>query len=225
MAKRPPVVSFITGVVIFACLPVVAWGPSDLRGFTAHPVRLAYLVVTVVLQLVAIILVPGIGSSHGPGVRSVPRQRIAVVMLQLVSLALILLAPFCDRRGFAVMWDRAALRGFGLALYTYGMLLMLWAEQALGRLFSVEVAIQADHRLVTSGPFRFVRHPRYAGMIYFATGFSLVFRSWLGFVLVAMLKLVLLWRIRAEEALLREQFGSEWDAYARRTRRLLPYVY
>ena len=95
----------------------------------------------------------------------------------------------------------------------------------LGRLFSVQVAIQEGHLLVTDGPYRHVRHPRYLGVLLFLPGIALVFRSWVALALAAPILLVLLWRIADEEALMRTTFGADWDAYARRTWRLVPLVW
>ncbi len=102
---------------------------------------------------------------------------------------------------------------------------MNWAEDALGKQFSVQVTIQEGHQLVTGGPFRFLRHPRYLSIITFNVGIALVFRSGLALVLVAALILVLLWRIHDEEALMHEEFGKDWEAYSARSWRLIPYVF
>jgi protein-S-isoprenylcysteine O-methyltransferase Ste14 len=78
---------------------------------------------------------------------------------------------------------------------------------------------------VTDGPYRYLRHPRYFGIIVFAKGIALVFRSEVGLILVVALFLVLLWRIRDEETLMREEFGPEWEAYAQKSWGLIPFVY
>jgi protein-S-isoprenylcysteine O-methyltransferase Ste14 len=114
---------------------------------------------------------------------------------------------------------------FGLAFFALGFLGMHWAEAVLDRQFSVYVTLQEDHRLVTGGPYRYLRHPRYLGIIVFPTGISLVFRSWLALILVGALTLALIWRIRDEEALMQRTFGGEWEAYARSSWRLNPLVY
>jgi protein-S-isoprenylcysteine O-methyltransferase Ste14 len=59
----------------------------------------------------------------------------------------------------------------------------------------------------------------------FTTGISLVFRSWLSLILVVVLTLILIWRIRSEEALMRQQFGTDWEAYSQKSWRLIPFVY
>jgi protein-S-isoprenylcysteine O-methyltransferase Ste14 len=78
---------------------------------------------------------------------------------------------------------------------------------------------------VTTGVYGVIRHPSYLGLIISTVGWALAFRSGLGLLLAASLVLPLLARIRAEERLLRGQFGDEYDAYRRRTWRLIPGVY
>jgi protein-S-isoprenylcysteine O-methyltransferase Ste14 len=95
----------------------------------------------------------------------------------------------------------------------------------LGRRFSALVAIQEGHTLVTEGPYRLVRNPSYLGALLAAAGWSLVFRSGLGLLVVALLAWLLVVRIDAEEALLASEFGDEYDAYRRRTWRLVPWLY
>jgi protein-S-isoprenylcysteine O-methyltransferase Ste14 len=99
------------------------------------------------------------------------------------------------------------------------------AEATLGKQFSVQVTIQEGHRLITDGLYRTLRHPRYLGIVTYNLGVSLVFHSWLGLVLAGALALVLLWRIGDEEALMHKAFGAEWEAYARRSWRVIPFVY
>ena len=101
----------------------------------------------------------------------------------------------------------------------------LWPVFVLGRRFSGLVAIQPGHELVTDGPYRYVRHPSYLGMMLALAGWALVFRSAVGLAATALGLLVLATRIEAEEALLASQFGEPYEEYRRRTWRLLPGVY
>ena len=91
--------------------------------------------------------------------------------------------------------------------------------------FSGLVAIQAGHRLETRGIYSVIRNPSYLGLLISSLGWVLAFRSGVGVVLVATLLVPLLARIRAEERLLREHFGTEYEAYCARTWRLLPGIY
>jgi protein-S-isoprenylcysteine O-methyltransferase Ste14 len=92
----------------------------------------------------------------------------------------------------------------------------------LGHRFSGLVAIRPGRQLVTSGVYRVIRHPSYLGLLVNALGWALAFRSAVGVIHTALMLPPLLARIRAEEQLLRTQFGREYDAYCRRTARLLP---
>ena len=95
----------------------------------------------------------------------------------------------------------------------------------LGRRFSGLVAIQPGHTLVTSGIYGVIRHPSYLGILGNTLGWGLAFRSGVGLLITALTLLPLLARIRAEERLLRAQFGDEYAAYCTRTSRLLPGLY
>jgi protein-S-isoprenylcysteine O-methyltransferase Ste14 len=213
------------GIALFAGLPFVGWGVTDLSGFIGHPARLAYVILIVLLQTVTVIRWPEVGRGNGEGKKAVRRQRIAVLLLQVLSIAILFAAPYGDRRNFSILGGFAAGRFLGLALVASGFILMILAESRLGRQFSVQVAIQDAHQLITSGPYRRLRHPRYLGILAFNAGIALVFRSWMALVLTAILALVLLWRIHDEEGLLGQEFGAEWEAYARRSWRLIPFVF
>jgi protein-S-isoprenylcysteine O-methyltransferase Ste14 len=215
----------LVGIVIFVGLPLAAWGLDDAPGFLGQPARLAYVALAVLLNTAIGIRMPEVGKRHASPRKIVARQRIAVALMQVASLAVMIVAPFGDRRGLGVVGVPGALRFVGLAMYAAGVVVMHWTEAHLGRQFSLQVAIQDEHRLVTDGPYRYLRHPRYLGIIVSFAGVALVFRSWLALILVGVIKAVLLWRIHDEEALMREEFGAAWDAYCRRTWRLAPFVY
>lgn len=95
----------------------------------------------------------------------------------------------------------------------------------LGRQYSPDVTVQEDHKLVTAGPYRVLRHPRYLGIVSLAVGESLVFRSLVGLLGSLAVLAVLLFRIRDEEALMEAEFGDEWRAYRHRSWRLIPFLF
>ena len=95
----------------------------------------------------------------------------------------------------------------------------------LGHRFSGLVAIQPGHSLVTSGVYGVIRHPSYLGLLVKSLGWALAFRSMIGILLMAFTIPPLLARIRAEETLLKAQFGDEYEIYRTRTSRLIPWLY
>jgi protein-S-isoprenylcysteine O-methyltransferase Ste14 len=112
-----------------------------------------------------------------------------------------------------------------VVLFAAGGALRIWPVFVLGRRFSGLVAIQSGHTLVTSGVYGVIRHPSYLGLLVNSLGWALAFRSMVGVLLTALTIPPLIARIRAEERLLRTQFGNEYDAYRSRTSRLLPGIY
>ncbi len=226
MQKQPPIlVKFIAGALIFAGLPLLGWGLFDLPGFFANPARLAYILLAIAQQAVVLWLDPQSGRIGGAGVKLVARQRLAVALLQVITLSVVIAAPLSDRLGIAVLPFDDILRFVGLALFVSGFSLMSWAEAALGRQFSIQVTLQAGHQLVTSGPYRWLRHPRYSGILLYNLGVALVFHSGLTLIFWLALAVVLMWRIHDEEDLLAQEFGSGWQAYKRKTWRLAPFIY
>lgn len=220
-----PVFKLLTGLLIFIGLPVLSWGVRDAGGFFQHPARLLYCVMTVVLQVLTIIRLPDSGRGGGQKETETGQRRVVLALIQIVSLSLLIVAPGGDRRGLGVFADSGAERFFGLLLYTLGYLKMHRAERYLAEQFSIKVTVQKDHILITDGPYRVIRHPRYLGIIVFSAGIALIFRSWAGLILCAVLGVVLLTRIQDEEKLMLETFGEEWTAYSQKTSHIIPYIY
>lgn len=116
--------------------------------------------------------------------------------------------------------------GLDAGLFVLGLVLRFYSIIHLGRFFTVNVAIAADHRLVTTGPYRFVRHPSYTGAMLAAFGFALSFQNWASLLIIFIpCCVVMRWRIYVEERALLDAFGEEYRSYMRRTKRLLPRIY
>ena len=89
----------------------------------------------------------------------------------------------------------------------------------------IVVVLKGHHTLVTDGLYKTIRNPSYLGLIVSSLGWVLVFRSGAGIVLVALMMVPLVARMNAEEKLLHEHFGSQYDAYCAHTWRLIPGIY
>jgi protein-S-isoprenylcysteine O-methyltransferase Ste14 len=211
------------GIAIFAGLPLVGWGAKDVQGFIGNPARLGYTVIIILLQVFIVFKFPEIGNSKQK--KPSLREQLSLLPFQIIPLAIVITAAYTDRHNIAIFGELAAIRYLGLIIFALGFILMNWAEISLGKQFSVYVTIQDDHKLVTHGPYRYIRHPRYLGIIMFAIGISMVYRSWLALILVVALTLTILWRIKVEEALLHKAFGTEWEVYTQKSWYLVPFVY
>ena len=146
------------------------------------------------------------------------------VPLLVIGLLSAYLPAYTDRKGWWVL-DGDTVRWVGVFLYLTGGAFRIWPIFVLGRRFSGLVAIQPGHELVTDGVYRIIRHPSYLGMLILMFGWALSFRSGVGVILAALIIPPILARIRSEEALLRTQFGEQYEAYCRRTSRLIPGIY
>jgi protein-S-isoprenylcysteine O-methyltransferase Ste14 len=158
------------------------------------------------------------------GEREDRANRWVLVAFTLIGLLAGYLPAYTDRKGFWTL-DGDPLRWLGVVLFAAGGALRIWPVFVLGHRFSGLVAIQPGHTLVTSGVYGVIRHPSYLGLLVNSVGWALAFRSSVGLLLTALMIPPLLARIRAEETLLRTQFGGEYDAYRARTSRLIPGVY
>lgn len=114
------------------------------------------------------------------------------------------------------------LQDFGLVLGVLGVVWQTWADTWLAHHFASD---RLRRGLMTEGPFRFVRHPRYAAFLIRKLAWPLLLASAIGWVLMPAWVLLLYRRIRREESHMTELFGAEYAAYARRTARLLPGMY
>jgi protein-S-isoprenylcysteine O-methyltransferase len=123
-------------------------------------------------------------------------------------------------------WPASLLDPIGLLMLAGGLALRWAAILSLGRYFTVNVAIARDHRIVESGLYRYVRHPSYSGLLLAFFGMGLSFHSWISLAaLLLPICAALARRIAVEEEALRAAFPAEYEAYAARTWKLVPWVY
>jgi protein-S-isoprenylcysteine O-methyltransferase Ste14 len=116
-----------------------------------------------------------------------------------------------------------ALAWVGIALSALGVAFSLWAIVTLGRHYDLVLEVHLDHELVRRGPYALVRHPVYTGLALHFAGVCLATGNLMliaGTLLVSFPAFYL--RARAEEALLRDRFGAEYEKYAREVRMLVP---
>jgi protein-S-isoprenylcysteine O-methyltransferase Ste14 len=119
----------------------------------------------------------------------------------------------------------------GLAVITVAIafgsvLIVVSAVRTLGKEWSVTARLVEGHELVTRGPYRLMRHPIYTGMLGMLVATGLAISHWfslLAAIVVFFIGTII--RVRSEERLLREQFGTQFEDYARRVAAMLPGVY
>lgn len=206
------------GGIVYLGLAVLAWG--GIGPFFSHPPLVALALVFAALCVAALFA----GGNLSPGVREDRGNRWVIAAVAIIGIAGAFLPPLTDRLGFWTI-DGDAVRWFGVVLTAVGGALRLAPVFILRDRFSGLVAIQPGHTLVTDGLYGVIRHPSYLGLLLTTLGWGLAFRSGVGVLLAALLIPPLVARINAEETLLHEHFGAQYDVYRTRTSRLLPGLY
>ena len=215
-----PRLAAVTVLSLAAYLGLAIAGAGGARRFFSYPPLIAVTVVTIALGFAALF-----SEGHvGAGVREDRSNRWVIAALTALGLIDAYLPAYTDRIDF-LTFGGDAMRWLGFFVYSIGGALRLAPVFVLGRRFSGLVAIQPRHRLVTTGLYGVIRHPSYLGLFLLALGWALAFRSGVGVIIAVLMLIVVLARIDAEERLLSETFGAEYDAYRIRTWRLVPYIY
>ena len=108
----------------------------------------------------------------------------------------------------------------------FGGLGLRWvAILTLGRFFTTNIAIHEGQPVITAGPYRYVRHPSYTGLLLAFLGLGVFFGNWLSLVVLMIpITLAVIHRIRLEESVLASALGPAYSAYCARTKRLIPGV-
>jgi protein-S-isoprenylcysteine O-methyltransferase Ste14 len=114
----------------------------------------------------------------------------------------------------------------GLVLMATGVVLRQWATFVLGRFFTVDVRIHPNQTVVDRGPYRWVRHPAYTGLVLFFVGVGLALSNWASLIVLALVPTAgLLVRIHSEERALLAGLGEDYRRYAATHRRLFPGIW
>jgi protein-S-isoprenylcysteine O-methyltransferase len=144
----------------------------------------------------------------------------------LVSIAMATAVAASLRWTGTAITPRAVALGAGVVLMSSAIALSVWARHHLGRFHRHALTSHHDHELVTSGPYRFVRHPIYSATVLAFTGTGAALGTWVGvLVLVSLPTGALARRIVVEEAILRARLGDRYVAYCVDRARLVPHTW
>jgi protein-S-isoprenylcysteine O-methyltransferase Ste14 len=125
----------------------------------------------------------------------------------------------------AILWRYTPAVGITADLVTVaGLLVTLWARTTLGGNWSSNVVIKEDHELIERGPYRYVRHPIYSGMILMLLGIVILWGGATGLILLVAVAVGLWVKLRKEERVLGRHFPETYPRYKARVKALIPFV-
>ena len=211
----------LTGIVAIAiqfALAIAGWG--GIGAFFAHPAMQALAWVTAAGLLMSIFTQGNLGT----GEKEDRGNRWVLGAFTLIAILMAYFSAYTDRMEFWTI-DGDMMRRVGVVVCFAGGVLRILPVYVLKNRFSGLVAIQKGHTLETHGLYGVIRNPSYVGLLTTSIGWALAFRSVVGVLLALSLLVPLVARMHAEERLLREHFGAEYEAYFRRTWRLVPWIY
>lgn len=112
----------------------------------------------------------------------------------------------------------------GVAISAFGLWFAIWARKTLGKHWSGELTVKEGHEIVKSGPYRFIRHPIYTGILCMGLGTAVTSNAWHGLLGFAVMSFAYARKIRMEERWLVDAFGEPYAEYKKSTWALVPGI-
>jgi protein-S-isoprenylcysteine O-methyltransferase Ste14 len=189
--------------------------------FVGHPVETALFIATLAVWIV---LEAPRALNRRPDAKQVDQG--SLNFLRLCAAVAAVVAALVARVPATAMPQGPVTFGIGLAIAWAGIGLRWWSFRTLGRYFTFTVQTSADQPVITGGPYRFVRHPSYTGIMLALIGVATTYGNWLSVALfVAVVLVGFVNRIRVEEAALSATLGDAYRSYASGRKRLVPLVW
>ena len=161
--------------------------------------------------------------------KAVRREPAAARWLHILFMAIVFALMFRSDARMGPLRQRVipapmAVSLIGIVLAWLGVALAIWARSALGSNWSGSVTVKENHTLIMRGPYRFVRHPIYAGMLLAMLGAALVYGA-AGCFVAVILGYAAFWRkARKEEQFMTQEFGAEYRHYQTAVKQMIPFL-
>lgn len=147
-------------------------------------------------------------------------------VLIAMTLGAAIVAALVARSVAAELRMPGPLRMAGVAVMWVGLALRVWAIAALGGDFRTSVEVEPGQAVVSSGPYRWIRHPSYAGLLLLVAGFGAALGNWLSLAFCVVVPLpAIVWRIHVEEAELDRVLGQPYRAYRSDRAQVIPRIW
>lgn len=189
--------------------------------FAGHP-----LAETLLLLSAAVWLVFEVRQGLDRRTEATSTDRGSLNVLRITVIAGVLLAATASRMSAGALPYSPEMFAVCLVLIWAGIGLRIWSFLSLGRYFTFTVMTSANQPVIMTGPYRYLRHPSYLGLLLILGGIGLSLGSWVSFAALVLVPLAgFVNRIRVEEAALSATLGSAYTDYASSRKRLIPFVW
>jgi len=150
----------------------------------------------------------------------------SMYLIWIIIFVSIFTAVFVSNKYYAPLLKDSNIEYFGLLLIYIGIILRLAIIKTLGHFFTVDVTIRQNHRIKKDGFYKHLRHPSYSAALLSFIGFGISLNNLISLTLVFILVLTaFIIRIKVEERVLLEHFGSEYLDYKKNTKGIIPFIY
>lgn len=202
-------------------LPLLAWGVDDLPAFFFNQARLAFAVIVILQALIGAWLV------HSMPPQPKHEHPIDLTHWQIDMYHFIfILAAYGDRRNVLTWAENPSVRWAGLGIFLIGAGLWVWTNLTwVNHLRREPGSMPLDPALLFDGPYQYIRYPGLLCLVIYCLGFALIFRSWVGLVLLIPLTAGFIHRIKNMERDFAEQYKQVWPQRQHTSKRLFPFLY
>ncbi|MDE2090627.1 MAG: isoprenylcysteine carboxylmethyltransferase family protein [Gammaproteobacteria bacterium] len=170
--------------------------------------------------------IDGLVVSRRKSANSEKRDHFSFQLLMFCGLTAYIAGVYIAYTPYGHILPRVPIQIMGFIIMGIGIFIRTLAIIQLGRFHTPKVAVLADHRVVSIGLYRYVRHPSYLGALIAYLGWSLALDNWLSLMIIMTLTTVAyLYRIHEEEAALCDALGDAYANYQHRTKRLIPGIF
>ncbi|NHI91335.1 MAG: isoprenylcysteine carboxylmethyltransferase family protein [Candidatus Lokiarchaeota archaeon] len=168
-------------------------------------------------------------------IRPIPKEKliekveIIIALLGFVMPFILILAYYENLfliTRFIVFWNSIIISYIGMGVLITGGILMVASRIQLGKFATPVIQIDKDHEIISTGLYKYIRHPMYLGGILMMTGPFLIFKSLIALICMLIFNIILLTkRMDKEEGMLQKGLGEQYKSYMKRTKRLIPFIY
>ena len=212
---------FLYTASVLIGLSFLIWDVHDLPAFFSSSARTAFAIVALAQSLINALLAY-VTPSEPKREQYYDLPRSHSFMLQTI----VVLAVFGDRRNLLVWDENPLLRWAGLGIYLTGYALSIWANWTWVNHLQREGSRAFDHPvLLFEGPFKRIRYPSMVYLVLYCFGLSILFRSWIGLVLIIPLIGGIINRINSMEKIFETQYKNIWPLRRHTSKRIIPYLY